>query len=476
MQLYNTPKRKKEPFTPLKDGEVKLYVCGPTVYDDSHIGHARCYVVFDILARHLKSKGLKVTYIRNFTDLDDKIIERAAQKGIDYLELAETYIKAFHRDMDALGLMRPDEEPRATEHIEYMISDIKELIEKGYAYQGGSDVYYDVARFSDYGCLSGRDIEDMQAGARVEINTDKRNPLDFVLWKESKPGEPSWESPWGPGRPGWHMECSAMSGHYLGPEFDIHGGGSDLIFPHHENEIAQAVPLGRNFSKYWMHNGFVQVNHQKMSKSLKNFFTIKEVLVKFHPEVLRLFVLSKHYRSPIDFSDQALSDIATSLDRVYRTLKKVRAIVGDTESDPTGPDTEKLTTLFAEAMDDDLNTARALGYVFEALRELNRLIDDSRGAEADIERIKNFYLAIRKMGAVLGVMTSDPAKFLDDKTAKQLSASTLSAEAIEEMIKARTTARTEKNWAEADRIRDELKDLNVILEDVGGETRWRITN
>ncbi|MBW1711293.1 MAG: cysteine--tRNA ligase [Deltaproteobacteria bacterium] len=471
--LYNTATREKEPFIPLKEGRVAIYVCGPTVYDESHIGHARCYIVFDILIRYLKYKGFDVQYVRNFTDLDDKIIKRAQEENIPFLELAQRNIEMFHQDMDALGLLRPDVEPRATEHIELMVDDIQSLVEKGYAYQVGTDVYYEVASYPAYGNLSKRDLEDMQAGARIEVDPNKKNPLDFVLWKECKPGEPSWPSPWGPGRPGWHLECSTMSAHYLGPEFDIHGGGYDLVFPHHENEIAQAAPLNRKFARYWMHNGFVQVNHRKMSKSLKNFFTIREVLDDFHPEVLRLFVLSKHYRSPLDFFDDILREEGKGLERAYRTLKEAKDLVGPVEETVHGQEASAILNSFIKAMDDDINTARALGHIYEGVRELNRLLDDGRTGSYDKTRIRAWVSAIREMGQVLGILVRDPDQYLAEQTSKSMIGSGLSTGEIEEKIKARSEARAGKDWAEADRIRDELREKGVILEDAGGQTRWR---
>jgi len=472
--LYNTASQKKEPFIPLKEGKVTIYVCGPTVYDESHIGHARCNIVFDVLVRYLKYSGFEVQYVRNFTDLDDKIIKRAQEEGISYLDLAERYIEMFHQDMDKLGLLRPDVEPRATEHVELMIADIQSLVEKGYAYQAGSDVFYDISRYPAYGRLSRRDLEDMRAGARIEVDPHKKNPLDFVLWKESKPGEPSWPSPWGEGRPGWHLECSTMSARYLGPEFDIHGGGHDLIFPHHENEIAQAVPLNRKFARYWMHNGFVQIDHRKMSKSLKNFFTIREVLAEFHPEVLRLFVLSKHYRSPLDFSREILREEGKGLDRAYRTLKEAVNLTGPVEDADHDQETAQVLGRFKEAMDDDMNTARAIGHIFEGVRELNRLLDDERTGTHNQDRIRAWIAAVREMGEVLGVLARDPDEYLAEQTLKSLPEAGLTAEEIEAKIKARAEARARKDWAEADRIRDELKKKGVILEDAAGETRWRL--
>ena len=470
--VYNTMTGNKQPFTPLEEGQVKLYVCGPTVYDDSHIGHARAFVIFDVLIRHLEASGYQVTYVRNFTDLDDKIITRAAEAGMNYLDLAEKYIQSFHEDMDALGTRRPNLEPRATEHIPQMIADIQALAERGLAYEVDGDVYYDVAGFPQYGQLSGRTLEDMKAGARVEVDPRKRNPWDFALWKSSKPGEPYWESPWGQGRPGWHIECSAMSDQYLGAEFDIHGGGHDLVFPHHENEIAQAAGLGRGFARYWMHNGFVRVDDQKMSKSLNNFFTIKDVLKQCHPEAVRLFLLSKHYRSPIDFSDEALRENTRSLERVYRTLQEAVDAGATLGKDHQIEETSELRDKFLEALDDDLNTARALGCLFEMVRELNRLLDEARAGQADLGRIQGWAAAVLSLGHILGLLFMAPSEFIAWQQSQV--SDTLSTEKIEDLIRLRSEARAGKDWAEADRIRDELKANGVILEDKGGETRWRI--
>jgi len=468
--LYNTLTGRKETFIPIEKGRVKMYVCGPTVYDDSHIGHARSVVVFDVLYRYLKFLGYEVIYVRNFTDLDDKIIVRAKEQGIGFLELAERYIQSYSEDMAALGALKPEAEPRATEHIDQMIADIQALIASDHAYQVDGDVYFDITRFPDYGRLSGRQLEDMRAGARVDVDERKKNPWDFALWKESKPGEPAWESPWGQGRPGWHIECSVMTHEYLGLTFDIHGGGHDLIFPHHENEIAQAGALGRPFARYWLHNGFVRVNHEKMSKSLKNFFTVKEVLAVYHPEVLRYFLLSKHYRGPVDFSDEALREAGRSLDRVYRALQEAGDI-GNVQA-ASGRETEKIRLLFKEAMDDDLNTARALGHVFEAVRELNRLLETQREAESGV--ILEWASAIVEMGNVLGILTREPADYFQSQTALRLARTGLLPDQIEEMVRARSEARARKDWAEADRLRDALKARGILLEDAGGQTSWRI--
>ncbi|MEW5724420.1 MAG: cysteine--tRNA ligase [Thermodesulfobacteriota bacterium] len=472
--LYNTLTRRKEPFTPVEDGRVKIYVCGPTVYDHSHIGHARSVIVFDVLVRYLRNLGYQVTYVRNFTDLDDKIINRANEEGVDFRELARRYIESYHRDMDALGALRPEHEPRATKYIGQMTEAVQALLEKGHAYRVDGDVYYDVASSPGYGRLSGRTLEDMRAGARVEVDERKKNPWDFALWKESKPGEPAWPTPWGPpGRPGWHTECLVMSHGLLGDEFDVHGGGLDLVFPHHENELAQAEALGRRFARVWMHNGFVRVNNEKMSKSLKNFFTIKEVLERFDPEVLRLFLLSKHYRSPVDFSDETLEETARGLDRAYRSLELAEHQGVDPSVSPIRPDTKSILAAFNEALDDDLNTAKALGRVFEAVRELNRIFETETGA-ADLDQAAALVAAIREMGLVLGLLERPPSDYFGAKADKGLAESELTPERIEELIRIRAEARGRKDWAEADRIRNELKARGVILEDAGGQTRWRL--
>ncbi|MFH1137025.1 MAG: cysteine--tRNA ligase [Pseudomonadota bacterium] len=470
--LYNTLNGGKEQFKPLEEGRVKLYVCGPTVYDESHIGHARSAIVFDVLVRHLLDLGYQVTYVRNFTDIDDKIINRAREAGVDCRDLAEKYIRSYHEDLDALGALRPDFEPRATEFIDRMLDDVQALMHKGVAYLVGGDVYYEVARFPEYGRLSGRNIEEMQAGARVDVDERKKSPMDFALWKESKDHEPSWPTPWGiPGRPGWHIECSAMSNCLLGQVFDIHGGGHDLIFPHHENEMAQSMALGRPFARYWVHNGFVRVDHQKMSKSLKNFFTIKEVLRNFKPEVLRLFLLSKHYRGPIDFSDEGLRETQRGLDRAYRALEGAGEL-GATPAPAPGPETREIRDLFRDAMNDDLNTSKALGHLFEAVKEVNRLLDEARAGRTDPAALGSWLAAVRGMSRTLGILEQDPNQWFTEAVRED--EADLTPDKIEALIQARTEARKARNWAEADRIRDELKAAGVVLEDAGGQTRWRL--
>src|SRR4030043_2128518 len=395
MKIYNTLTGRKEEFLPLIPEKVKMYACGVTVYDHCHIGHSRYAVVFDVISRYLKYKGFDVKYVRNFTDIDDKIINKAKQEGIAWDAVAKKYTDEYYKDMDRLGVGRADVEPKATEHMKEITDIVKGLIDKGYAYEVNGNVYFAVEKFSEYGKLSRRDKEDMMAGARVEIDERKKNPLDFALWKKSKEGEPSWESPWGYGRPGWHIECTAMSIKHLGESFDIHGGGADLLFPHHENEIAQSETFtGKPFAKYWIHNGFITIDKEKMSKSLGNFFTIKEVLDKFDPEVVRFFLLSTHYRSPIEFSDDQLREAESSLDRYYTTIVRINDFLGTLivstslekkdggkeEFSNAGKIFEELLLSFREkfeeAMDDDFNTALALGHIFELIREANRFLDN----------------------------------------------------------------------------------------------------
>ena len=431
LQVYNTLTGKKEEFVPLEPGRVRMYVCGITVYDLCHIGHARSAIVFDVIYRYLLSLDYQVTYVRNFTDIDDKIIRRAAEEGQDYRTIADRYIRAFYEDMDRLGLLRPTLEPLATEHIAEMIEIVGKLVEKGAAYKAGTDVYFKVDAFSGYGKLSGRDTEDMIAGARVEVDENKINPLDFVLWKGSKPGEPSWESPWGPGRPGWHIECSAMASRYLGLTIDVHGGGKDLVFPHHENEIAQSeMAFDEPFVRYWIHNGFVNINNEKMSKSLGNFLTIREVLQDVHPESLRLFVISKHYRSPVDFSDETVAEAERGLERLYGTLEAVKQRAAGAQSTEYSGEVlkqqdaelfekaESLRALFLEAMDNDFNTAQAVGYIFALQRNLQRFLDtfgrkNLKGPAAHLARMAAGTMS--KQCNAMGLLMLEPEVFLDQQ-------------------------------------------------------------
>ncbi len=484
LSIYNSLGRKKEPFSPLEPDHFKMYVCGVTVYDRCHIGHARSAVVFDAVVRHLRRIGNRVTFIRNFTDIDDKIINRAAEEGISTVELARREIGFFYEDMDRLGILRPDIEPRATEHIPEIIALIERLIENGNAYESHGDVYFSVSAFPGYGELSGRNPDDMKAGARIAPGEKKRDPMDFALWKAAKPGEPSWESPWGEGRPGWHIECSAMSMKYLGETLDIHGGGLDLIFPHHENERAQSeAATGKPFVRLWMHNGFVTINGDKMSKSLNNFITIKDILDRYHPEVLRLFLLSKHYRSPLDYSTDALDETSSALDRCYNALADAAEIADKKvkKQRPLGKDAEKacsvlekLETRFIEAMNDDFNTAQAIGHLFEGVRALNRLNMEASKKPSALyaEPLKNGIRAIRESAASLGILEENPSEYLHKRSLEAIAKAGLSEQEILDAIKNRNEARKDKNWEEADRIRDELAARGVVLKDGPEGTSW----
>ncbi len=480
LTIYNSQTRNKEEFVTAQPGRVRMYVCGVTVYDNPHIGHARCYVAFDAIHRHLKARGYAVEYVRNFTDIDDKIIKRAGELGQDWRALSQRFIASFTEDMNALGVLPPTLEPRATEHIPEIIAAVQGLVDKGHAYVVDGDVYFAVQSFAAYGHLSGRTLEDMQAGARVEVDARKQNPMDFALWKSSKPGEPWWESPWGPGRPGWHIECSVMSQKYLGLTFDIHGGGKDLLFPHHENEVAQAEALtGRPFARYWVHNGFVNVNNEKMSKSLGNFFTIKDILKHTRPETLRLFLLGKHYRSPLDFSDDALRDAAAGLQRLYTALRDTQAAAGEMrEGQALLQESERAKEIleqveaFERGMDDDFNTAAALGALFGLARVANRLVSEAK-TEARDSLLALAATNLRQLGGRLGLLQSDPQEFLQGQEAPAAGEGPDPAW-IEQKIADRQAARKAKKFAEADRIRDELKARGVALEDSPQGTRWRM--
>jgi cysteinyl-tRNA synthetase len=488
IKLYNTLTGKKEEFVPLRPGKVTMYACGVTVYDYSHLGHARGAVAFDLIQRYFRRKGFEVKYVRNFTDVDDKIINRAREEGITAAEVASKYIDAYQKDMSRLGVGRADIEPKATEHIPEMIEVIKGLVEKGHAYEAGGDVYFRVSSFKDYGKLSKRALDDMKAGARVEVDERKTDPLDFALWKASKPGEPAWESPWGPGRPGWHIECSAMGFKHLGETFDIHGGGKDLIFPHHENEIAQSEAYsGKPFVHYWLHNGFVNINAEKMSKSLGNFFTIREILDQFNAEVVRLFLLSTHYRSPIDFSDGNLKDARAGLDRFYRMKEALKKFLAGKNPPPVKPEEvieavarplyEKALNLpmaFEEAMDDDFNTAFAIGLVYDLVRDVNKFL-----AEIDQKREDAAYIiltaaseAFDNVGRTLGLFVHDPDEWFQEGRRVD-SKVTLPVEQIEDLIHQRNQARGRKDWAEADRIRKVLDNAGVELFDRADGTVWK---
>ncbi len=480
LRLYDTLRDAKAVFVPAVAGNVKMYACGVTVYDDSHVGHARGAVVFDVIRRYLAFKGWRVTYVRNFTDVDDKIIKRAKEEGVSCEAIAMRYIEAYQKDMAALGVAPADLEPKATEHMGEIIALVEQLVASGHAYASGGDVFFRVAAFDGYGKLSKRRPEELLAGARVEVDARKENPLDFVLWKASKEGEPSWESPWGRGRPGWHIECSAMSQTHLGVSFDIHGGGKDLIFPHHENEIAQSeAATGRPFVRYWLHNGFVNIDQEKMSKSLGNFFTIREVLARFHPEAVRLFLLLTHYRSPIDFSDQNLKDAERARRRVYNLLAEVARRVDsgadaaavpvpDDATGALGRQIDEMMVQFEAAMDDDFNTARALGHIFETVRLLNGVLQDRPDAPtpALLAVLTAFQENVRGAGAVLGLFQEAPEAVLKGSAEAE-------SDEIEAEISRRLAARKRKDWVEADRIRDTLATRGVLLKDrPDGTTDW----
>ncbi|MCG7874255.1 MAG: cysteine--tRNA ligase [Candidatus Thiodiazotropha lotti] len=458
LTIYNDLTNRKETFQPLQAGKVSMYVCGMTVYDLCHLGHARVMVVFDVVYRYLQASGYDVSYIRNITDVDDKIINRANERGIPFTELTEEFIRAMHQDADALGVLRPTDEPKATQHMEQILAMISRLIEKGHAYAADNgDVYYDVRSFPSYGKLSGKSIEDLQSGARVEPGDAKRDPLDFALWKSAKPEEPAWDSPWGRGRPGWHIECSAMSTNALGDSFDIHGGGADLTFPHHENEIAQSEgATGHPFVKYWMHNGFVRINDEKMSKSLGNFFTVREILDRYQAEEVRYFILTSQYRSPLNYDTEHLDNARGALTRFYTALR------GLPEGQSAGGESYK--TRFHEAMDDDFNTPEALAVLFDLAREINRI------KETNDEDAASLGALLRELGGMLGLLQSDPESYLKGGASAD---DDLSDEKIDAMIQARIDARAAKQWAEADRIRDELQEAGIILEDGPEGTTWR---
>ncbi len=488
LRIYNTMSGSKEEFQPIEPGKVRLYVCGITAYDYCHIGHARANVVFDVIFRYLKRLGNEVTYVRNFTDVDDKIIHRAKELKIDSCELAKRFMAAFSEDMARLGCESPSVEPKATENIPQIVAIIRTLIDKGLAYEADGDVYFSIEHFPGYLKLSKRNMDEMVAGARIAPGEQKRNPMDFALWKAAKPGEPYWDSPWGPGRPGWHIECSAMSMRYLGSSIDIHGGGKDLVFPHHENEIAQSEgATGQPFARYWIHNGFVNINQEKMSKSLGNFFTVREVLEKYDPEVLRFFILSAHYRSPIDFSDKNLEDARHGLTRVYEALQALEEVL-ETQAGSVIPETEltgedemiwqpaaRLEEDFRAAMDDDFNTAQALGHLFEAVRVVNRVLSDRR-FETNRHWLKRLAAAregILRCGQVLGLFQTKPGSWLERLKDAGLGESGLSKEAIEALIEERKAARAARNFPRADAIRDELAAKGIILLDSPQGTTWK---
>ena len=493
LKIYNTLTGSKEEFKPLNEKKVGMYVCGVTVYDLCHMGHARSLVVFDVIFRYLTYLGYRVTYVRNFTDVDDKIIKKANEEGVECRSISEKYIREFYRDTDALGIKRATFEPKATMHIKEIIAMIEKLEQNGYAYRVDGDVFYSIDKFKGYGKLSGRDIEELKAGARVVVDDRKSNPLDFTLWKGSKPGEPFWESPWGKGRPGWHIECSAMSTRYLGDNFDIHGGGRDLAFPHHENEIAQSEgATGKPFANYWIHNGFVNINSEKMSKSLGNFFTIQEVLKRYHPEAIRLFLLSKHYRSPIDYSEENIREANDGLDRLYATIESMDELIRINKKmkgkqlaieEKKLSESEReiyrvvndLPERFQGAMDDDFNSALATGYLFGVIKDMNRYLNEKFKPNPASVTILDFSRnTLRQLGKILGILTLDAGEYLKSQRLRMVEKLRISQEDIVGLIEKRGEARKNKNWSEADRIRDELAKQGIILEDGPEETTWKV--
>ena len=473
LKIHNTLTRRKEEFVPITPGRVRMYVCGVTVYDYCHLGHARFLIAFDIVQRWLRASGLEVTHVRNITDIDDKIIKRAQENGEPVERLTARFIQAMNEDAATLGVQTPDHEPRATGHVPGMLKMIGRLLERGLAYRAANgDINFSVRKFEGYGKLSGKSLDELRAGERVEVDAAKHDPLDFVLWKQAKEGEPSWESPWGKGRPGWHIECSVMSSELLGQPFDIHGGGQDLQFPHHENEIAQSEGAAqRPFVKYWMHNGFIRVDEEKMSKSLGNFFTIREVLAKYDPEVVRFFIARAHYRSPINYTDQNLEDAKQALTRLYTALKGEAPAPGDVDWD------DPYAQSFREAMDDDFNTPEAVAVLFDLAGEVNRTHDEGTAR------------LLKALGGVLGLLQREPVAFLQGQQRTTVVAETgvavasgatarvtfsISSERIDQLIVDRAAARKARNFAEADRIRKELLDAGIVLEDSpDGKTTWR---
>jgi len=484
MQLYNTLTRAKETFTPLTEGRVNMYVCGITAYDYCHIGHARSAVVFDVLVRFLRSKGLEVRFARNFTDVDDKIIKRAQEEGLASEAVSEKYIAAFYEDMDRLGILRADMEPRATRYIGEMLKLAQHLIDTGFAYATPSgDVYFRVRAFKPYGKLSGRNLEELQSGARVAPGEEKEDPLDFALWKAAKPGEPTWDSPWGPGRPGWHLECSAMSEDLLGLPLDIHGGGQDLVFPHHENEIAQTeAATGKDFARFWVHNGFVQINSEKMSKSLGNFITIRDIYGYCLPEVLRFFLVAAHYRSPLDYSTEALDEAEKGIRRVYSALAQMDETLAGTKWSGAAAPAELLQELealrkgFDQAMEDDLNSAAAIGHVFGMVRLAGRVMEDKalRKSQGGKELLEAIRAGFARYAEILGVFGSAPAEFLASLRDSKARRKGIEAARVEELLVQRKQARQDKDFARSDAIRDELAAMGVEVKDTPAGAVWDV--
>lgn len=482
MQIYNTLTRRKEPLIPLREGRINMYVCGITAYDFCHIGHARSALVFDVLVRNLRRKGMNVYFVRNFTDIEDKIINRARAENRDWREVAETYIRAFHEDMDRLGVLRADAEPRATEHIPAMLELCATLIRQGKAYATPSgDVYFRIRSYPAYGKLSGRDPDDLRAGARVNPGEEKEDALDFALWKAAKPGEPSWDSPWGKGRPGWHIECSAMSERYL--PLDIHGGGQDLVFPHHENEIAQTeAATGKELARYWIHNGFVLVDSEKMSKSLGNFKTIRDILKICLPETLRFFLLSKHYRSPIDFTRESLEESEKAQKRIYECLLEAKNALRREKwkktplPENTNKEFHSLLAAFEEAMEDDCNAAQALGHIFTLVRLVNRTLEDKnlRSGQGTRDLLEEFLKAMAEWAGALGLFEREPSEFLEELRGRRAARAGIDAGRVISLMEERQRARMDKNFALSDQLRERLAVMGVELRDTPAGPVWDI--
>ena len=474
LKVYNTLTKKKEEFKPQEPGKASMYVCGVTPYNYPHIGNARPFVTWDVIKRYLRKSGYEVKHIQNFTDMDDKIIKAANTEGVEWNVITDRYIKGYFESIDALNVQRADIYPKGKEHIPDIIAMVEKIIENGYGYVVDGDVYFSVESFPEYGKLSGRKLEDMQAGARVEVDTRKKNPMDFALWKSAKPGEPYWESPWGKGRPGWHIECSTMSLKYLGETFDFHGGGSDLIFPHHENEIAQSQCSCGNcnsFAQYWLHNGFITIDGEKMSKSLNNFFTVPEILEEYPGEVVRFFILRTHYRSPLDFDRDRIKEAHAGLQRLRNALELGESLsdrAGNTDADvELAQMADKAMADFCEAMDDDFNTALAIGYMFTLSKEINIYANNviNKGAAYDKGHFEHVMDVYRDMAKVIGIF--------EGSLEMPVKEGELSPEAIEALIAERAEAKKAKNWARADEIRDSLKEQGIILEDSAAGTKWK---
>lgn len=476
LQIFNTLSRAKEPYQPIAPGQLRIYVCGPTTYDLSHVGHARVYVAFDTIVRALR-RHFKVTYVRNYTDVDDKIIKRGNERNEGATELSQRYIDEFRKDMDALGVKPADVEPKVTEHIPDIVAIIQALVDNGHAYPSGGDVYYAVEKFENYGKLGRRSLEDMEAGARVEVSEQKRHPMDFALWKAAKPGEPAWDSPWGSGRPGWHIECSAMAKKYLQDTFDIHGGGRDLIFPHHENEIAQSEAANsKPFAKVWMHGGLVNIDNEKMSKSLGNFFTIREVLEKFDTQTLRFYLLSTHYRSPINFADPALHEAENRVIYFYETLKTLKQLLkpGPDAGPYRQPWVGDIVKKFDEAMLDDFNTPQAIGDLSDVFKLVNDIKAKPSDDDTDARTLRAIDKALTDVGSVLGLWHEAPDTVLSRIDARRQQARGVDAAAVEKLIQDRAAARAGKDFKRADEIRGQLQKMGVTIKDSPQGTTWHI--